>query len=56
MRRIALPNCPAPVSLKLEEAFYPRASTIASAVTAMLRASPGNLSAYDRIDTFKGPY
>ena len=34
VRRIALANCPAPMSKPLEEAFYPRASTIASAANA----------------------
>jgi acetoin:2,6-dichlorophenolindophenol oxidoreductase subunit beta len=56
VRRIALPDCPAPVSQKLEQVFYPRASTIAAAVTAMLSIPAGDVSAMDRIETFKGPY
>ena len=54
--RIALPNCPAPVSAKLEEAFYPKASTIARAALATLGADPDRVGDLSREDTFKGPY
>lgn len=56
VHRIALANCPAPVSLKLEEAFYPKASTIAKACLATLGADPDRVSDLAREDTFKGPY
>lgn len=55
-RRICLANCPAPVSKALEEKFYPRASTIADAVTQILRVKPGDRNAYDRVEMFEGPY
>jgi acetoin:2,6-dichlorophenolindophenol oxidoreductase subunit beta len=56
VRRIALPNCPAPVSAPLEKAFYPTASTIAKAAMVMLGREHGSLGHLDRADTFKGPY
>ncbi len=56
VRRIALPNCPAPVSFKLEEAFYPKASTIAKAALATLGADPERVGDLSREDNFKGPY
>jgi pyruvate dehydrogenase E1 component beta subunit len=56
VRRIALPNCPAPVSLKLEEVFYPKASTIAKAALVMLGANPDQVGDLNRDDDFKGPY
>jgi pyruvate/2-oxoglutarate/acetoin dehydrogenase E1 component len=56
VRRIALANCPAPVSQPLEKAFYPTASTIAKAAMAMLGRKDGSLGHIDRADTFKGPY
>ncbi len=56
-RRLALPDCPAPVAKSLEDVFYPKASTIAALVLDMLgRAAPPDLAAIDRIDSFKGPY
>ena len=54
--RIALPNCPAPVSAKLEEAFYPKASTIAKAALACLGRNPDHVGDLSREDNFKGPY
>lgn len=56
VRRIALADCPAPVSRVLEEAFYPKTSTIARAVLAMLGKEAPNMKNIDREDTFKGPY
>lgn len=56
VRRIALSNCPAPVSHKLEEAFYPKASTIARAALATLGADPERVGDLSREDNFKGPY
>jgi len=54
--RIALPNCPAPVSAKLEEAFYPKASTIARAALTLLGQDPERVGDLTREDHFKGPY
>jgi pyruvate/2-oxoglutarate/acetoin dehydrogenase E1 component len=54
--RIALANCPAPVSAKLEEGFYPRASTIARAALATLGYDPNKVGDLAREDNFKGPY
>jgi len=56
VRRIALANCPAPVSLPLEKAFYPSATTIARAAMSMMGKFSGHLGNIDREDTFKGPY
>ncbi len=56
VRRIALADCPAPVSHSLEKAFYPSANTIAKAAMAMLGKDHGSLGHIDRADTFKGPY
>ncbi|MBP2294317.1 alpha-ketoacid dehydrogenase subunit beta [Azospirillum rugosum] len=56
VRRLALANCPAPVSAPLEAAFYPKASTIATAVLSMLRRTAGPLGGIDPADDFKGPY
>lgn len=38
--RVALPDCPAPMSAPLEEAYYPRARQIADAVRQAMRAAP----------------
>jgi pyruvate dehydrogenase E1 component beta subunit len=54
--RIALANCPAPVSAKLEQAFYPKASTIARAALATLGHDPDRVGDVEREDHFKGPY
>jgi acetoin:2,6-dichlorophenolindophenol oxidoreductase subunit beta len=54
--RIALPNCPAPVSAKLEEVFYPKASTIARAALEIVGADPDRVGDLTRVDNFKGPY
>ncbi len=54
--RIALANCPAPVSAKLEDGFYPKASTIAKRALDILGADHAEIGDIDRIDHFKGPY
>jgi pyruvate dehydrogenase E1 component beta subunit len=54
--RIALANCPAPVSAKLEQAFYPKASTIARAALATVGQDPNRVGEMARDDHFKGPY
>ncbi|MDJ0838689.1 MAG: transketolase C-terminal domain-containing protein [Acidobacteriota bacterium] len=56
VRRIALANCPAPVSLPLETAFYPKASTLAQAALRLLNKDEQDLAGIDRVDYFKGPY
>jgi pyruvate dehydrogenase E1 component beta subunit len=56
VRRIALPNCPAPVSQALEEVYYPKASTIAKATLVMLGRTSSSLGEIDLVDDFKGPY
>lgn len=56
VRRISLANCPAPVSAKLEEAFYPKVSTIARAALATLGMDPDRIGDLSREDHFKGPY
>jgi acetoin:2,6-dichlorophenolindophenol oxidoreductase subunit beta len=52
--RIALANCPAPVSLELEQAFYPKASTVARAALATLGDDPDRVGDLAREDHFKG--
>ncbi len=56
VKRIALANCPAPVSLSLENVFYPKPSTIAKATLALLNKSSDRIGNIDPEDTFKGPY
>lgn len=56
VRRIAMANCPAPVSQPLERAFYPTATTIAKAALAMLGRHSISLGDIARDDNFKGPY
>jgi len=56
VRRIAMANCPAPVSQTLEKAFYPTATTIAKAAMSMVGKYSGHMGSIDREDTFKGPY
>ena len=57
IRRLTLPDCPAPVAQSLEDAFYPRASTIVGLALEMLgRDVPEGLATIDRVDSFKGPY
>ena len=56
VRRISLADCPAPVSLPLEKAFYPSVTTIVKAAMSMLGKRSGHLGDLDREDTFKGPY
>lgn len=56
VRRITPANCPAPVSLPLEKAFYPTATTIAKAALAMLEKRTSTFGDIDREDNFKGPY
>lgn len=56
VRRLCIADCPSPVSQPLEKAFYPTASTIASAALVMLGRQGSGFGDLDRPDTFKGPY
>jgi pyruvate dehydrogenase E1 component beta subunit len=58
VRRIALAKCPAPVSLPLETAFYPKPSTIVKAVLAWFDKQDTKIE-HEYLDIaaeFKGPY
>lgn len=57
VKRIALADCPAPVSHSLEGVFYPKASTLAKAVLSVMGQSDSkDYGDIDPEDTFKGPY
>jgi pyruvate/2-oxoglutarate/acetoin dehydrogenase E1 component len=56
VRRIAPADCPAPVSHPLEDAFYPKASTLAKVIATMLDIETDTIGEIDPEDTFKGPY
>lgn len=56
VRRVCLANTPAPTSQHLEQAFYPRASTIAGVVMAVLGGRALDAASLDRVEHFKGPY
>jgi acetoin:2,6-dichlorophenolindophenol oxidoreductase subunit beta len=56
VRRLALANCPAPVSQPLEAVFYPKASTIVDMVCAMLGRATLDTGQVQLRDDFKGPY
>lgn len=56
VRRIALANCPAPVSQRLEQAFYPRASTMVDAALELMKRDETNVDDFDVALGFKGPY
>lgn len=57
VRRLTLPDCPAPVAKSLEDAFYPKPSTIAALALTMLgKPVPDDIGSADRTDDFKGPY
>jgi hypothetical protein len=45
-----------PIALKLEQAFYPKASTVARAALATLGHDPNRVGELAREDHFKGPY
>jgi pyruvate dehydrogenase E1 component beta subunit len=54
--RIGLPDCPAPVSKVLEDAFYPNAIDIISAILKMLNRKDISIDFNSPEDKFKGPY
>ena len=56
VRRISLANCPAPVSLPLEKAFYPTGKTIADAAFVLMGRKVENGADFGFTDSFKGPY
>lgn len=56
IRRIALANCPSPVSRPLEAAFYPTAKTIADVSLAVMGRGAVNVGDIGFEDNFKGPY
>lgn len=56
VRRLSLADCPAPVSLPLEKAFYPKPSNIVKAVLSMLGKNTIDIASVDIEDNFKGPY
>lgn len=56
VRRMSLANCPAPVSMSLEAAFFPKPSNIAKNILSMLGKTSSGQLVIDATDTFKGPY
>ena len=56
VRRMCLADCPAPVSLPLELAFYPNPTSIAKTVLSMLGKSIDGLGEISKEDDFVGPY
>ena len=54
--RLGFADCPAPVSMPLEEAFYPKAASITRAALALCGASDEGMTFSAHIDDFKGPY
>jgi len=57
VRRIGLADCPAPVSVPLEKAFYPDRHTIASECLQALGRDPADLPEHAPVEpSFKGPY
>jgi len=57
VKRVALADCPAPVSNSLETAFYPKASTLVKATLSTMGMSDSkDYGHIDPEDTFKGPY
>ena len=56
VRRLAMANCPAPVSQPLEKVFFPSAATIVGVVGAMLGHATVASTGASPEDEFKGPY
>jgi pyruvate dehydrogenase E1 component beta subunit len=56
VRRMSVANCPAPVSMPLDAAFFPKASSIAKAILVMLGKTCDMPLNIDQEDLFKGPY
>jgi pyruvate dehydrogenase E1 component beta subunit len=57
VRRVTPPDCPAPVSKVLEDAFHPSPSTIAQACLAVMKAEGApEKTVGDVQESFRGPY
>lgn len=56
VRRVALPDCPAPVSKSLEDVFYPKAANLVRTALDMLGLEGSGAPLPEHIDAFKGPY
>ena len=56
VRRLAVADCPCPVSEPIEKAFYPTAKTIVDAVISMMKVSVTSSAVEGYKDNFKGPY
>ncbi|GAA0639359.1 alpha-ketoacid dehydrogenase subunit beta [Kutzneria viridogrisea] len=57
VRRLTLPDCPAPVSMPLEQAFHPNAGRIVEACLDLLDGGEVELSAFDDVASgVVGPY
>jgi pyruvate dehydrogenase E1 component beta subunit len=57
VRRVTLPDCPAPVSRPLEEAYHPSPTTIADACLDLVHGEPtGHRRVADVQASFVGPY
>lgn len=54
--RIGLADVPAPVSKPLEDAFYPKASDIARAISTLMNAKDKDFEGVEFVHDFKGPY
>jgi pyruvate dehydrogenase E1 component beta subunit len=54
--RLGQADCPAPVSKALEEAFFPKPTTIARAALATMGRGEHQIGDIDVVDDFKGPY
>lgn len=54
--RIGLPDCPAPSSKILEDAFYPSANNLQQAITKLLERVDISDTLDPEIDNFTGPY
>ena len=56
VRRISLADCPAPVSMPLEAAFYPTAKTVAGVCLMLMEQGTVQVGDINFDDKFKGPY
>lgn len=57
VKRLGFADCPAPVTVPLEDAFYPNASTIVRACLSVMGVEgSGDFGDINIADTFKGPY
>jgi hypothetical protein len=56
VRRVTPPDCPAPVSKPLEDAFHPNPLTIARACLDVLKAGGTAKGVADVQASFAGPY